>query len=87
MIVFDDMIGDIFSNKNLNPIVKYITLNSTHYFVITILNKGEFKQIAFHNSLDIEFKNFMNLYKKCSEKKIFFSVIDATLTSDNNFTF
>ena len=80
------MIGDIFSNKNLNPIVKYITLNSTHYFVITILNKGEFKQIAFHNSSDIEFKNFMNLYKKCTDF-FFFSVIDATLTSDNNFTF
>ena len=66
LIVFDDMIADMLSNKKLNPIgielfiigrklnisLAYFTqsnlavpnnirLNSTHYFVMKILNKKE----------------------------------------------
>ena len=41
------------------------------------------KQIASHDSSDIDFKDFMNLYKKCTEKPYSFLVIDATLASDN----
>ena len=32
-------------------------------------NKPELQQIVFNHSLDIEFKDFMNLYKKCTAKK------------------
>ena len=78
LIVFDDMIADIFTNKKLNPIVtelfirgrklniflvfitqyyfavsKKIRLNSTHYFVMKILNKRELEQIAFNHSSGI----------------------------------
>ena len=91
LIVFDDMIADMLSNKKLNPIVtelfirrrnlnislafitqsyfavpKNIRLNSTHYFVMKIPNKRELQQIAFNHSSDIDFQNFMNLYKKSS---------------------
>ena len=31
----------------------------------------------------IDFKDFMNLYKKCTAKPYSFLVIDATLASDN----
>ena len=47
-----------------------------------ILNKGELQQIVFNHSSDIEFKDFMNLYKKCTAKLQSFVVIDATLASD-----
>ena len=33
-----------------------------------ILNKREVKQIAFSHSLDIDFEDFMNLYRKCTAK-------------------
>ena len=39
--------------------------------------------MASHNSSDIDFKDFMNLYKKCTAKPYSFLVIDATLASDN----
>ena len=52
-----------------------------------IPNKRELSQIAFNRSLDIDFKDFMNLYKKCTEKSYSFSVIDATLASDNPLCF
>ena len=66
---------------------KDIRLNSTHYYIMKISNKRELKQIASRNSLDIDFQDFMNLYKKCTAKLYPFLVIDATLTSDNHFNF
>ena len=60
-----------------------IRLNSTHYFIIKIPNKQELQQIAFNHSSDIEFKDFVNLYKKCTAKPYSFLVIEATLASDN----
>ena len=112
LIVFDDLITDILSNKKLNPIVtelfircrklnislvfitqsyfavpKNIRLNSTHYFVMKIPNKRELQQIEFNNSSDIDFQNFINLYKKCTEKPYSFLVIDTTLASDNSLRF
>ena len=112
LIVFDNMIADMLSNKKLNPIVtelfirgrklnislvfitqsyfavpKNIRLNSTHYFVMKIPNKRELQQIAFNHSSDIDFQDFMNLYKKCTAKPYSFLVIDATLASDNPLRF
>ena len=66
---------------------KNIGLNSTHYSIMKILNKQEVKQIAFNYSLDIDFKDFMNLYKQFTAKEYSFSVIDATLASDNLLRF
>ena len=48
-----------------------------------IPNKQEFQQIAFNHSSDIDFKDFMDLYKNYTAKSYSFLVIDATLTSDN----
>ena len=35
-----------------------------HYFVMKTPNKRELEQIVFIHSLDINFKDFVNLYKK-----------------------
>ena len=48
-MVFDDMIVDMFSNKKLIikssfALPKNIKLNSTHYFIMKILNKPELLQ-------------------------------------------
>ena len=48
-----------------------------------ISNKRELQQIAFNDSLDIDFQDFINLCRKCTAKSYFFLVIDTTLTSDN----
>ena len=66
---------------------KNIRLNSTHYFVIKIPNKGELQQIAFNYSSDIDFQDFMNFYKKCTTKPYSFLVIDSILGSDNSSPF
>ena len=52
-----------------------------------ISNKIELQQIAFNHSSDIDFQDFMNLYKKCAAKPYSFLVIDTTLASDNSLRF
>ena len=48
-----------------------------------IPNKRELQQISFNRSSDIDFRDFMNLYKKCTEKPYSFLVVDTTLALDN----
>ena len=45
-------------------------------------NKRELQQIAFNHSSDIEFRDFLNPYKKCTEKSYSSLVIDSTLASE-----
>ena len=52
--------------------IENITLNSSHYFIMKILNKQELQQIAFNHSSDIDVEDFMKLYKKMYYKTIFF---------------
>ena len=48
-----------------------------------IPNKRELQQIASNNLSDIEFKDFMELYKDFTKETISFLVNDTTLSSDN----
>ena len=48
-----------------------------------IPSKQGLQQISFNHSSDIDFKVFMNLYKKCTVKPFSSLVIDTSLASDN----
>ena len=52
-----------------------------------IPNKREFQQIAFNDSSDINFQDFMNLYKRFTAEPYSFLVIDTTLSSNNSVCF
>ena len=47
-----------------------------------ILSKRELQQIALNHSLDIYFKDFIKIYKKCTAEPYYFLVNDTTLPSD-----
>ena len=66
---------------------KNIRQNSTYYFIMEILNKQELQQTAFLHLSDIGFENFINLYKKYTEKPYSFLVTNATVPSDNPLHF
>ena len=63
--------------------LKDVTLNSTHYFIIKILNKKELSQIAINHSSDIDFKEFIKIYKKCTAENYSFLINYTTLTPNN----
>ena len=77
----------VFITQSYLAVSKNIRLNSTHYFLMKIPNKRELQQIAFNHSSDIDSQNFMNLYKKCTEKPYSFLVININLASDNSLHF
>ena len=52
---------------------KNIRLNSTHYFIMKIPHKEKLQLIGFNHSLNIEFKDFMNLYKNALQSHILFN--------------
>ena len=52
-----------------------------------ILNKRELQQIAISYSSDIDFKDFINIYKKCTDKPYSFLVNDTILSSDDPLRF
>ena len=58
----------VFITKSYFAVPKDIRLNSTHSFIMKIPNKQETQQIAFNHSSDIDFKVFMNLYKRFTAK-------------------
>ena len=77
LIVFDDMIADMINNKKLNPIVTefFIRGRKSNISIVFITkcyfkmpidapNKRELQQIALHHSSDIDFKDFIKIYKK-----------------------
>ena len=62
----------VFITQFYFAVPKDIRLNCTHYYIMKIPNKRELKQIASQNSSDIDFQDFINLYKKMYCKTIYF---------------
>ena len=80
-------ISIVFINKSYWKVPKEVRLNSTHFFIMKILNKRELQQIGLNNSSDIDFKDFMKIYKKCTAKPYSFLVNDTTLPPDDPLRF
>ena len=108
LIIFDDMIADIMTNKNFQAIIKdlfircrklnislvFITqsyfsvpkdvrLNPTHYFIMRINNKRELQ----NHSVEIDYKDFMKIYKEYTREPYNFLTIDTTLPASNTLKF
>ena len=58
----------VFISQSYFAVSKNIRLTFTHYFIVKIPNEEELQQTVFNNSTDIDFKYFINLYKKCTAK-------------------
>ena len=80
-------ISIVFITQSYFKVPKDVRLNSTHFFFMKILNKRELQQIALNHSSDVNFKDFMNIYKKCTAEPYFFSVNNTTLASDDPLRF
>ena len=77
----------VFITQLLFKVPKDVRLNTTHFFIAKIPNKRELQQIAVNHSSDINFKDFIKIYKKCTDKQYSFLVNNTTLASDNPLRF
>ena len=80
-------ISIVFITQSYFKVPKDVRLNSTRFFIMKIPNKRELQQIALNHSSDIDFKDFMNIYKKCTAKPYSFLVNDTTVPSDDPLRF
>ena len=80
-------ISIVFITQSYFKVPKDVRLNSTHVFIMKIPNKRELQQISLNHSSDIDFKDFMNIYKKSTKEPYSFLVNDTTLPSDDPLRF
>ena len=76
-----------FITKSYSKVPKNVRLNTTYFFIAKILNKRELWDIAINHSSDINNKDFINIYRKCTAKPYLFFANDTTLASDNPLRF
>ena len=80
-------ISILFITQSCFKVPKDVRLNSTLFSIMKILNKRELQQIALNHSSDIDFKDFIKVYKKCTVEPYSFFVNDTTLPSNNPLRF
>ena len=80
-------ISIFFIMQSYFKVPKDVRLNSTNFFIMKISNKRELQQIALNHSSDIDIKDFMKIYKKCTAEPYSFLVNDTTLSSDDPLRF
>ena len=111
LIVLDNMIVDIMTNKRFQAIIKElfircrelnislvfirqsyfsvpkeVRLNSTHYLIMKIHNKRELQQIAINHSADIDYQDFLKIYRNFTKEPYSFLTINTILPANDPMT-
>ena len=71
----------------LFSVPKDVRLNSTHYLIMKINNKRELQNIAINHSADIDYNDFVKIYRECTRKPYSFLTIDTTLPASDPLRF
>ena len=77
----------VFITRSYFSVPKDVRLNSTHYLIMKINSRRELQNIAFNHSTDIDFKDFMKIYRECTKEPYSFLTTDTTLPSSNPLRF
>ena len=80
-------ISIVFIMQSYFKVPKDVRLNSTHFFIMKIPDKRELQQIVLNHSSDMDFKDFMKIYKKYTKESYSFLVNDTNLPSNDPLRF
>ena len=70
----------MFLSRNLIfSVPKDVRLNSRHYLIMNINNKRELQSISINHSADIDYQDFMKIYRECTKEPYNFWTIDTAL--------
>ena len=73
----------VFITQSYFFVPKDVRLNSTHYLIMKINNKRELQNIAINHSADIDYKDFVKIYRECTKKPYSFLTIDTRLPASD----
>ena len=80
-------ISVVFITQSYLKVLKDVRLNSIHFFIMKNPNKRQLQQTAWNHSSDIDFKDFIKIYKKLTAEPYSFLFNVANLPSDNPLRF
>ena len=80
-------ISPVFLSQSSFKVPKDIKLNATDYFILKKRKKRQIQQLASNHLSDIEFKDFMKLYKHYTKETFSFLVNDTTFPTDSPLRF
>ena len=72
-----------FLTQSYFSVPKDVRLNFTHYILFQLNNRRELQNIAIDHSADVDYKDFMKIYRVCTKEPFNFLTIDTT--KDNKF--
>ena len=76
-----------FYHEILFPVPKDVRLNLTHYLIMKINNRRELQNITINHSADIDYKNFIEIYRECTKEPFIFLTIDTALPASDPLRF
>ena len=77
----------VFITQSYFSVPKDVRLNSTHYLIMKINNKRELQNIAINHSADIDYKDFVEIYRECTKEPYSFLTTDTMLPASNPLRF
>ena len=80
-------ISHVYIIQSYFSIPKDVRLNSTHYLIMKINNKRELQNIAINHSADIDYQDFMKIYRECTREPYNVLTIDTTLPASDPLRF
>ena len=77
----------VFITQSYFSVLKDVRLNLTHYVIMKINNRKELQNIAINHSVDIDYKDFIKIYRECTKELFNFLTIDPTLPASHPLKF
>ena len=62
----------VFITQSYFSVPKDVRLNSTHYLIMKINNRKELQNVTIDHSADIDYKDFMEIYRECTKEPFTF---------------
>ena len=77
----------VFITQSYFSVPKDVKVNSTHYLIMKINSRKELQNIAIDRSADIDYQDFMKIYRECTKESYNILTIDTTLPATNPLRF
>ena len=76
-----------FITQSYFSVPKDVRLNSTHHLIMKINNRKELQNIAINHFADIDYNDFVKIYRECTREPYSFLTIDTTLPASDPLRF
>ena len=78
----------MFLSQSYFSVPKDVRLNSKHYLIMKINNKRDLQNIAINHSADIDYQDFIKIYRECTKELYYnFLTIDTILPASDPLRF